>query len=224
MLDLFGENGRYFPALLPITEETDPAAELAAGRVPALTELRLHNGTIWRWNRPVYDVADGVPHVRLENRVLPAGPTPVDMVANALFFYGLLRVLVEAERPLWSLMSFEAAEENFTIAARYGMASPLYWPGSGWIRPDELVLRTLLPQAAEGLTGWGVAAEVINRYLSVIEQRCVTRRNGAAWQVAAVAALERRGVGRAAALHGMMARYLESSTANDPVHTWALPA
>ena len=123
--------------------------------MPELTELRLHNGTIWRWNRPVYDIADGVPHVRVENRVLPAGPTPVDMVANALFFYGLLRVLVEAERPLWSLMSFEAAEENFTTAARYGMAGPLYWPGSGWIRPDELVLRKLLPQAAEGLDALG---------------------------------------------------------------------
>ena len=88
--------------------------ELKEGRVPQLDELRLHNGTIWRWNRPVYDVAGGVPHVRVENRVLPAGPTAVDMVANALLFYGLLRVLVEAERPLWSSMSFEAAQENFT--------------------------------------------------------------------------------------------------------------
>ena len=140
-------------------------AELDAGRVPQLDELRLHNGTIWRWNRPVYDVADGVPHVRVENRVLPAGPTAVDMVANALFFYGLLRALVEAERPLWSQMSFEAAEENFTTAARHGIDGPLYWPGSGWIRPDELVLRKLLPQAAEGLARWGVAAEVIDRYL-----------------------------------------------------------
>jgi gamma-glutamyl:cysteine ligase YbdK (ATP-grasp superfamily) len=224
ILDLFTENARYFPALLPVTEDTDPGAELAAGQVPQLTELRLHNGTIWRWNRPIYDVADGVPHVRVENRVLPAGPTPVDLVANALFFYGLLRVLVEAERPLWSLMSFEAAEENFTTAARYGMAGPLYWPGSGWIRPDELVLRKLLPQAAEGLARWGVASEVTNRYLSVIEQRCVTRRTGASWQLDAVAALERRGVDRPTALHGMMARYLEASTANDPVHTWALPA
>ena len=79
----------------------------------------------------MYDVADGVPHVRVENRVLPAGPTAVDMVANALFFYGLLRVLVEAERPLWSSMSFEAAQENFTTAARHGLDGPLYWPGSG---------------------------------------------------------------------------------------------
>ncbi|HEY4421373.1 MAG TPA: glutamate--cysteine ligase [Pseudonocardia sp.] len=222
--DLFSENGRYFPALMPVTEDTDPMAELHDGHVPGLDELRLHNGTIWRWNRPVYDVADGMPHVRIENRVLPAGPTPLDMVANALFFYGLLRELVEAERPLWSSMSFEAAEENFTTAARHGMEGPLYWPGSGWIRPDELVLRKLLPQAAEGLRRWGVSAEVSDRYLSVIERRCVHRRTGAAWQLDTVAALEARGADRNTALRGMLQRYLDSSAANEPVSDWPIPA
>jgi len=220
ILDLFAENGRYFPGLMPVTEDTDPMEELRAGRVPELDELRLHNGTIWRWNRPVYDIAGGVPHVRVENRVLPAGPTAVDMVANALFFYGLLRVLVEADRPLWSSMSFEAAEENFTTAARHGMEGPLYWPGSGWIRPDELVLRKLLPQAAEGLARWGVAREITDRYLSVIEQRCIMRRTGASWQLDTVAALEQRGADRPAALRGMLDRYLRFSTANEPVHAW----
>ncbi|NMI00895.1 glutamate--cysteine ligase [Pseudonocardia acidicola] len=224
ILDLFSENTRYFPGLMPVTEDTDPLAELEAGEVPGLDELRLHNGTIWRWNRPVYDIADGAPHVRVENRVLPAGPTAVDMVANALFFYGLLRVLVEADRPLWSSMSFEAAEENFTTAARHGMEGPLYWPGSGWIRPEELVLRKLLPQAHEGLARWGVSTEVRDRYLSVIERRCVTRRTGTAWQLDTVAALEARGADRPAALHGMLARYVEASMANEPVHTWRLPS
>jgi hypothetical protein len=223
IIDLFSENARYFPALLPRTDDIDPMAELKEGRVPLLDELRLHNGTIWRWNRPVYDVADGVPHVRVENRVLPAGPTAVDMVANALLFYGLLRVLVEAERPLWSSMSFEAAQENFTTAARHGLDGPLYWPGPGWIRPDELVLRKLLPQAADGLARWGVAAAVIDRYLTVIERRCLRRRTGAAWQLDAVAALEGRGADRVTALHSMFGRYLEHSEANEPVHTWPLP-
>jgi hypothetical protein len=224
ILDLFSENGRYFPALMPVTEEGDPMAELEAGHVPGLDELRLHNGTIWRWNRPVYDIAGGVPHVRVENRVLPAGPTVVDMVANALFFYGLLRTLVEAERPLWSMMSFEAAEENFTTAARHGLDGPLYWPGTGWIRPDELVLRKLLPQAAAGLARWGVASEVTDRFLSIIEQRCVTRRTGASWQLDTVAALEEGGADRPAALHGMLMRYLEWSAANEPVHNWPIPS
>jgi len=160
----------------------------------------------------------------VENRVLPAGPTAVDMVANALFFYGLLRVLVEAERPLWSYMSFDAAHENFTDAARHGMDATLYWPGTGWIRPDELVLRKLLPLAAEGLARWGVAPEVCDRYLPVIEQRCLTRRTGAAWQLETVCALEARGADRGAALHGMFARYLEHSATNAPVHAWPVPA
>jgi hypothetical protein len=224
ILDLFSENARYFPALMPVTEDTDPMSDLEAGTVPGLDELRLHNGTIWRWNRPVYDIADGVPHVRVENRVLPAGPTVVDMVANALFFYGLLRTLVEAERPLWSMMSFEAAEENFITAARHGLDGPLYWPGSGWIRPDELVLRKLLPQAADGLARWGVETDVTDRFLSVIEQRCVTRRTGAGWQLDMVAALEAGGADRQAALHGMLARYLERSAANEPVHSWPIDA
>jgi hypothetical protein len=224
VLDLFTENSRYFPGLIPVTDDVDPIAELEAGRVPGLDEMKLHNGTIWRWNRPVYDIAHGLPHVRVENRVLPAGPTAIDMVANALFFYGLLRVLVEAERPLWSYMSFDAAHENFTGSAHHGMDATLYWPGTGWIRPDELVLRKLLPMAAEGLARWGVAAEVCDRYLPVIERRCVTRRTGAAWQLDAVRTLEARGADRAAALHGMFARYLEHSAGNEPVHAWPLPA
>jgi hypothetical protein len=224
ILDLFSENARYFPALMPVTEDTDPMSELEAGKVPGLDELRLHNGTIWRWNRPVYDIADGVPHVRVENRVLPAGPTVVDMVANALFFYGLLRTLVESERPLWSMMSFEAAEENFITAARHGLDGPLYWPGTGWIRPDELVLRKLLPQAADGLARWGVETDVTDRFLSIIEQRCVTRRTGAGWQLDMVAALEERGADRPTALHGMLGRYLERSAANEPVHSWPIDA
>ncbi len=223
VLDLFAENGRYFPGLMPLLGDVDPMAELAAGRVPELDELRLHNGTIWRWNRPVYDVAKGVPHVRVENRVLPAGPTPVDMVANALLFYGLIRRLVEAEGPLWSRMSFEAAEENFRTAARHGLEGPLYWPGEGWIRPDELVLRKLLPQAADGLASWGVDAGIVDRYLAVIERRCVKRRTGAAWQLATVGALEEAGADRRTALRGMMRRYLELSEGNEPVHAWPVP-
>jgi hypothetical protein len=224
ILDLFAENKRYFPALMPIAQDVDPLADLRAGRVPELAEMTLHNGTIWRWNRPVYDVLGGVPHVRVENRVLPAGPTSVDMVANALLFYGLLRGMVEEERPLWTVMSFEAAQENFVTAARHGLEGPLYWPGTGWIRPDELVLRKLLPRATEGLARWGVCGEVVDRYLSVIERRCVTGRTGASWQLDVVGVLEAHGADRPAALRAMLARYLESSAANEPVHTWPLPA
>jgi hypothetical protein len=95
IFDLFEENVRYFPALLPVTEDEDPVEMLERGDAPHLDELRLHNGTIYRWNRPVYQVVRGRPHLRVENRVLPAGPTVADIIANAAFYYGLVRVLVE---------------------------------------------------------------------------------------------------------------------------------
>src|SRR3712207_4432892 len=113
IFDLFEENVRYFPALLPVCEEEDPVDVLARGDIPRLGELRLHNGTVYRWNRPVYDVVRGRPHLRVENRVLPAGPTVVDILANAAFYYGLIRMLVDQDRPIWSQMSFSAAEEDF---------------------------------------------------------------------------------------------------------------
>ncbi|EWM14290.1 glutamate-cysteine ligase family protein [Kutzneria sp. 744] len=220
IFDLFEENVRYFQGLLPVIDDEDPLAELAAGRAPQLSELRLHNGTVWRWNRPVYDLVDGVPHLRVENRVLPAGPTIVDILANAAFFYGAQRALATQERPLWTQMSFQAAEENLYSGARHGMGAQLYWPGIGWVPPDELVLRRLLPMAHEGLRDLGVSDAARERYLGIIEQRCVARRTGSSWQRETVAQLEQRGADREAALVGMLRRYIDLMHAGNPVHTW----
>ncbi|GAB3461641.1 glutamate--cysteine ligase [Actinophytocola sediminis] len=222
IFDLFEENVRYFPGLLPQLDAEDPIEALDAGSAPRLTELRMHNGTIWRWNRPVYDVVGGVPHLRVENRVLPAGPTVVDLIANAAFFYGAQRALAAQERPLWSQMSFQAAEENFYAGARHAFDAQLYWPGIGWVPPDELVLRRLLPLAHDGLRECKVSDEARERYLGVIEQRCLAQRTGSTWQRETVARLEDRGLSRDAALVGMLARYLEFSAANEPVHTWSV--
>ncbi len=224
IFDLFEENVRYFPGLLPELNDEDPFAALAAGSVPRLAELRLHNGTIWRWNRPVYDVTDGVAHLRVENRVLPSGPTVVDLVANAAFFYGAQRALVMEDRPLWTRMSFQAAEENLHAGARHAFDAQLYWPGAGWVPPDELVLRKLLPMAHEGLRDCGVSDRTREHYLGVIERRCVARQTGSSWQRDAVARLESRGLDRDAALVGMLSRYVELSAADDPVHTWPVDA
>lgn len=223
IFDLFEENVRYFPALLPEISDEDPMAELAAGRTPQLSELRLHNGTVYRWNRPVYDVVGGKPHLRVENRVLPAGPTVLDMLANSAFYYGTLRALTDEDRPLWSKMSFAAAQHNFFAAARYGMDARLYWPGLGEVTADELVLRELLPLAHDGLRRWGVAAEVRDHFLGVIEARAKSGRNGAAWQTATVHALQQRGLARPAALAEMLRRYCEHMHTNAPVHTWETP-
>jgi len=223
IFDLFEENVRYFQALLPETTDEDPEAELAAGRAPQLQELRLHNGTVYRWNRPVYDVVEGRPHLRVENRVLPAGPTVVDVLANAAFYYGVVRMLASEDRPVWTKMSFDAARANFTEGARHGMDARFYWPGLGAVPGDELILRRLLPLAEEGLALWGVSQTVRDRYLSIVEERCKRRVNGASWQVAAVRALEDRGMDRWQALTRMVELYAEGMQANEPVHTWDVP-
>ena len=223
VFDLFEENLRYFPALLPICEEEDPLAVLDQGASPQLAEMSLHNGTIYRWNRPVYDNAGGTPHLRVENRVLPAGPTIADVVANAAFYYGLVRSLAEAQRPIWTQMSFTTAAENLHEAARNGLDAQLYWPGVGDVPVSELVLRRLLPLAHEGLGHFGVEAKVADRLLGIIEQRCLTGQNGAAWQIATVDGLAAgNGMDRREALRQMTLRYIEHMHSNEPVHTWSV--
>jgi hypothetical protein len=220
VFDLFEENLQYFPALLPICEEEDPLAVVDRGESPQLAEMSLHNGTIYRWNRPVYAVADGTPHLRVENRVLPAGPSVADIMANAAFYYGLVRALAEADRPVWSQMSFATAAENLHTAARYGMDAKLYWPGLGEAPTDELVLRRLLPLAHDGLRRSGVNPVHADRLLGIIEQRCLTGQTGAAWQIATVGALTENGADRPEALRLMTQRYIEHMHSNEPVHTW----
>jgi hypothetical protein len=221
IFDLFEENVRYFPALLPITEDEDPLAVLEAGGTPRLHELRLHNGTIYRWNRPIYDVVDDTPHLRVENRVLAAGPTVVDTMANAAFYFGLARMLAEDERPLWSQMSFSAAEENFHVAARDGIDALIYWPGIGQVSATELALRRLVPLAHEGLVRWGVDVDESNRLLGIIEARCTTGRNGATWFRDSVHLREDKGLDRAEALRTTLLEYRERMHSNEPVHTWS---
>ncbi len=221
IFDLFEENVRYFPALLPITEDEDPVAVLDGGDTPHLGELRLHNGTIYRWNRPVYDVVRGVPHLRVENRVLPAGPTVVDMMANAAFYFGLVRSMAEDERPIWSQMSFSAAEENFHAGARDGIQAQVYWPGIGTVSAAELVLRRLLPRAYDGLDRWGMEPADRDRLMKIVEQRCLTGRNGSTWQTETFHRLFDGGaMDRFDALREVVALYSRHMHENLPVHEW----
>ncbi len=222
IFDQFEENVLYFPALLPICDDEDPVAVLERGETPRLAELRMHNGTIYRWNRPVYDVFQGQPHLRVENRVLPAGPTVVDILANGAFYYGVLRVLAEQDRPAWSQMSFAAAADNFNAGARMGIDSTLYWPGVGEVPATELVLRHLLPLAYQGLAVWGVDSTISDRLLGIVERRCITHQNGAEWQARTFHRIddEKQPLDRQDSLREMLARYVEYMHSNEPVHTW----
>src|SRR4051794_36406068 len=224
VFDQFEENVRYFPALLPVCDDEDPVAVLRRGDAPKLAELRMHNGTIYRWNRPVYDVFRDRPHLRVENRVLPAGPTVVDVLANGAFYYGLLRGLIEQDRPLWSQLSFPAAFDNFEAGARRGIDAHLFWPGLGDVPATELVLRRLLPLADEGLVAWGVDTAVRDRLLGVIERRCTTGQNGAEWQARMFHHIDdrRQPLDRRDSFREMLRRYIELMHTNEPVHNWRI--
>ncbi|MFI9601045.1 glutamate--cysteine ligase [Streptomyces sp. NPDC052043] len=226
--DLFEENLRYFPALLPICDDEDPLDVLDAGGVPKLAELVLHNGTVYRWNRPVYDIADGVPHLRVENRVLPAGPTVTDVIANAAFYYGLVRALAEEPRPVWTRLPFQAAADNFDAACRYGIDARFTWPrrgrhsGTAEVDAVTLVRDELLPLAEAGLSAWGVERADRDLYLGVIEERCRRRTNGAEWQAATFHRALEQGMGREAALAAATRHYRELTKCGEPVHTWPI--
>ncbi|URM92142.1 glutamate-cysteine ligase family protein [Streptomyces sp. MRC013] len=223
--ELFEENLRYFPALLPLCDDEDPLRVLDDGGVPSLRELVLHNGTVYRWNRPVYGVVDGVPHLRVENRVLPAGPTVDDVVANAAFYYGLVRALAEDPRPVWRRLSFADASDNFDTACRYGIDAELRWPrpgrgGVAAVPAVKLVRDELLPLAAAGLDAWGIEPADRDRCLGIIEERCRRRFNGASWQVETFHRAQEAGLDREAALAHTTRRYRELALAGEPVHTW----
>lgn len=223
-LELFGEGVRLHQPLLPVPGDHDPSD--GGGdqwRAPPLEELRLHQGTVWRWNRAVYDPALGG-HLRIEMRALPAGPTVTDMLANAALLVGLTRWLAEQD-PSWTYaLSFERAEHSFYRAAQHGLAAELSWPvGQGSrvhaLPAAELVPR-LLPAARQGLVGAGVAAAEADHLLGVVAARVATGQTGAVWQRRTLAALEPR-LGRERALAAMLQRYLESAATDQPVHTWS---
>ena len=218
--ELFDENLRCFEPILPVLYDDDPLAELDAGLVPTLREMRLHNGTVYRWNRPVYDVTNGVPHLRIENRCLPSGPTVVDTIANAAFYVGLVRAFREDESPVWEQVPFSVARSNFRAAALWGEDAEVFWPEFGQIKATDLIRSHLLARAVDGLRSWGVDEPDIDRLTGVIEGRCAPRATASAWWVDRVDAQTAAGDSQETALRAANADYREHMHANIPVADW----
>lgn len=228
VFDLFEENVRYFSPLLPESRENS-GKPIIEGQSPTLHHLNLHNGTVWRWNRPIYAPGRQRAHIRVENRILPAGPTVTDIVADAAFYYGLVKHLAEETRPVWSRLPFETAEQNFFYGARAGMFARLEWPTLGRIDVASLIENHLIDQARSGLRALNVDEDLISHYLGIIRGRARTRQNGAMWQLRTVKALTPSGTKpdspeRRAALAEMLRRYLANQATGEPVHTWRIGA
>ncbi len=220
LVELFRDSVMRFPVFLTRELEEDSRAVVAAGGAPKLAALSLLNGTVWRWNRPCYGVVDGVAHLRIENRVLPGGPTVLDEVANAALFYGMMADLEEAYGDVTTRLPFEAVRENFVTAARLGLDAELQWVDGRRIAVRDLLLEELLPAARRGLASLAVPADQINRYLGVVEARVRARRTGAAWVLESLRA--HPDVPRRHMCASVARRMLANYRSQAPVHEWPL--
>jgi gamma-glutamyl:cysteine ligase YbdK (ATP-grasp superfamily) len=222
--ELFAESACLHAAILPVCRDRDDDLEtVQAGGMPKLHELRLHHGTIWPWNRVVYDDNCGG-HLRIEMRALPAGPSACDMMANAAFLIGLAEGLRDDIGELMPALPFSMLEHNFYRAAEFGLNAKLLWPSLQNRRLEERSAQelacSLLPLARRGLQRIGIAEAETERYLAIIQHRVERGRTGACWQLQQVSRLSRR-LSRHRALKSMLEGYRLHADLNQPVAEWA---
>ncbi|MEZ5500084.1 MAG: hypothetical protein R3E77_11740 [Steroidobacteraceae bacterium] len=205
MFELFLENLAY-PALLPSLDEN----------CDRLGHLRLHNGTIWRWNRPIIGYgADGQAHLRIEHRVMPAGPSVDDTMANVAFCCGLTLAIADDETPAEQLATFEQARQNFYRCARFGLEAEVIWRGST-TRVQQLLHGFLLPAAREALARRDIARSDLDYYFDdILLPRILSGRTGSTWQRAFRHT-------QAASFQALTERYVHWQRSGVPVHTWTI--
>ncbi len=218
-IDIFRDDIARFRVVMAIEIDEDPFDAIRDGRAPKLRALQLHNGTVYRWNRPCYGVCEGKPHLRIENRTLPSGPTVVDEVANAAFWFGLMSGVAEAYDDVTEAIEFDAAKTNFLAASQLGLDTQLAWLDGTKLPAQKLICDKLLPIAQQGLQAGGIESADIDRFLGVIEQRVSTGRNGAQWLLSSHAGLKNEGTSgeRSAAL---VAATFVRQQEGKPVHEW----
>lgn len=221
ILEIFHEDVARYRIILTRELEEDSLETLEKGRIPGLSAWRMHNGTIWRWNRACYGIWDGKPSLRVEARFLPSGPSVVDEMASSAFFLGLMMALPQEFGDVTKLMSFDAARDNFFTAARYGLKSQLSWLDGKHYRSSRLILEELLPRARHGLRLANIDAADIERYLGIIEERVSREKTGSQWALDSWAKMNPMAKSnvRLRSLAATMKKYQET---NQPVHTWKL--
>jgi CBS domain-containing protein/gamma-glutamyl:cysteine ligase YbdK (ATP-grasp superfamily) len=219
VLELFQEDLARFRSLVTAGGIEDSVAELQRGAAPRLRGLCLHNSTVYRWNRACYGVTDGKPHLRIENRVLPSGPTVTDEIANAALWFGLISVLASRYEDITRLIRFEDAKMNFRSAARLGLGAEYVWVNGSTFPGVKLICDRLLPLAHEGLINRGIDAADADRYLGVIERRVARGRTGAQWVASSLAGMRgRRSI--AERLCALTAGMVKRQATGRPVGDW----
>jgi CBS domain-containing protein len=217
--ELYHEDIARFRALLVKDIDRDPREVLASGEIPELDALQLYNSTVYRWNRPCYGVGGGKPHLRIECRALPSGPTVQDEVANAAFWLGCVMGGAETFGDITEVMEFDDAKSNFLAASRQGLHAALTWINGETIGVRRLILEQLLPIAAAGLESMNVDGEDIDRYLGIIRDRVDSGGTGSSWILRSLAQMKGQGTQaeRQAAITAAMAARQQG---DQPVHQW----
>ncbi|HEV8325267.1 MAG TPA: glutamate-cysteine ligase family protein [Myxococcota bacterium] len=219
VVELYKEDIVRFRPLVGSDQSEDPMAELDRGQAPALKALRLHNSTVYRWNRACYGVMEGKPHLRIENRVLPAGPSVLDEVANGAMWCGLMMRLGALHEDITKKIEFEQAQTNFYSAAREGVTAHFTWLDGEELQAQRLVLDKLLPLAEEGLKQAGVDEGDVKRYLGVVDARVRSIRTGARWQLASLAGMKEAGT-MGERLKALVAATVARQATGRPVAEW----
>ncbi len=216
--EVFKEHLTRFPMVFSTKVEKNSLDSLREGEIPKLKALRLHNGTVYTWNRICYGLSEGLPHLRIECRYIPAGPTVADEIANFAFWLGLMKGLPEHYKNLHHIASFRSAKDNFYRAARIGMGASFDWMGKN-IPAERLLLEELLPIAKVGLEKIPLNDSDIHRYLDIIEQRIMKQQTGAQWQVHNFRCL-RDAYGPGIAVHKLAQAMYEQQESGVPVANW----
>ncbi len=223
ILEIHKEDIARFRVLLATEIEENSLESIAQNKVPRLRALQVFNSTIYRWNRPCYGISpSGKPHLRIENRVLPAGPTIVDEMANAAFWLGTMIGLADEIQDIRKAVSFDDVQDNFLKSAKFGIDSSFNWIGDRKIGACDLIINELLPIAKKGLQNQHIQQEDIDRYLGIIEERAKHHMNGARWQLRAFTNL-RKQVTQDEAVSILTASIIKNQEKEIPVHLWTNP-
>ncbi len=219
--EIFKEDIARFRVILTTETEDDPLAMVAQGIAPKLKALCLHNGTVYRWNRACYGVHNGIPHLRIENRVIPAGPTIIDEIANTAFFVGMMAGMADKYDDVRELIPFDDVKANFMAAARDGIRAQMNWFGDTHMPARELILDELLPLAEHGLRKYNLDEKDIELYLGVLRERVSTRRNGARWALESLNEMGGRGTDDQR-LRCLVRSMVDQQSNGQPISKWVL--
>lgn len=221
VIELYREDIARFRTLIGAEDYEDPFEALAAGRPPKLDALRLHTGTVYRWNRACYGISDGKPHLRIENRLLPAGPSVLDEVANASFWIGLMRGVADEIGDPRDKMDFDACKDNLLSAARLGLDAQLTWVDGRNYPTHDLILGVLIPIARRGLHSAGVDEADIDHYIGVIQERVVAETTGARWMLMSAANMRKTATVKET-LSALVHSSIKNQETGAPLHEWPL--